>query len=107
MHVLTGPLPGKLITMEEMSEQFSSYLPGSDDDMHAQEGIRNTGSPSGDRKKDQRESRERQVGPSGMAERRGSVSGSRCTSPGRLGDSGRPLTYANLSDRESLITANH
>ena len=90
--------------MEEMSEQFSSYLPGSDDDMHAQEGIRNTGSPSGDRKKDQGESRERQVGPSGMAERRGSVSGSRCNSPGA---SWRQWATTYLCKFERSRVANH
>ena len=37
--------------MEETSEQFHRTCRGNDDDMHAQEGIRKTGSPSGDRNK--------------------------------------------------------
>ena len=42
---------------------------GIGDGMHAQETRRNTGSPSGDRSKDQPAAREGQAGPCGVAER--------------------------------------
>jgi hypothetical protein len=55
--------------MESTSEQFHQSCRGSGDGMHAKGTRRNTGSPSGDRSRDQLATRERQAGPFGVAER--------------------------------------
>jgi hypothetical protein len=52
--------------------EWTSFHPtcrGIGDGMRAKGTIRNTGSPSGDRGEDQLATRERQAGPTGMAER--------------------------------------
>ena len=48
---------------------FHPSCRGISDGMQAQGTIRNTGSPSGDRRLDQLATRERQAGPTGMTER--------------------------------------
>jgi hypothetical protein len=52
------------------ANKFHATCRGISDGMQAKWTIRNTGSPSGDRGRDQLATRERQAGPFGMAERR-------------------------------------
>jgi len=54
--------------MEWYERTIPSDLPGIGDGMQAKGTIRNTGSPSGDRRMDQLAARERKAGPFGMAE---------------------------------------
>jgi hypothetical protein len=51
------------------ANKFHQSCRGSGDGMQAKGTIHNTGSPSGDRSMDQLAARERQAGPTGMAER--------------------------------------
>jgi hypothetical protein len=62
-------IEGKPKLMESMSEQFHQTCRGMGDGMQAKGTRRNTGSPSGDRSRDQLATRERQAGPTGVAER--------------------------------------
>ena len=60
---------GRPKSMGRTSEQFHRSCRGIGDGMQTKGTRRNTGSPSGDRSRDQPATRESQAGPSGVAER--------------------------------------
>ena len=82
--------------MEEHERtNFRQSCRGIGDGMQAKGTIRNTGSPSGDRGVDQLATRERQAGPTGMAERLVVL-----TKPGNAGGGKEPQLKGNARSNE-------